>query len=223
MKKISIIFSFILLFFIVLSTSSSAATVTDYYPDPMAIDTGYTYKQFFIFDDTLIIITSNDEDNYGCFPSVIKYTDGSVAPVFKLYYSGSSNKVKAIKYYLSSDRKSWVFSKNLFELGITYDDYDFKATDAGFGLNSNYTFSSVDVMSYDFNGSNKFEVLFPKTLVVESTLAEVTQALITEEVPVAQSQVLGTMNILLLCGVGCLAFLTGLVLFGKLFRQFLHL
>ena len=85
MKKFSIIFSFILLFFIAFTTISNAAT----YPDPTKLDLKYDYMQYFIYDSTLVILNSNDSNNYGSFPYIRIDTEGNEAGMFRIKPGGN--------------------------------------------------------------------------------------------------------------------------------------
>lgn len=69
---------------------------------------------------------------------------------------------------------------------------------------------------YDSNGT----LFFPNP--PEAQLYQMIQKVITEEMGTQQKTLVGTMKILMVCGVGLMSLLIGLVLFGKVLRPYLQ-
>lgn len=208
-KKSLICFSLLLLVFSVFCvTGSFAATYDELNLDELEIPSGHTVKD-------IIVYSRMGLDFRGDSALVITYTDprfGELDVRDYLFYEtdgnsyGFSLKAVGIQYYFSTYMRNdlgtgWKF------IGTT----ERKITHTSNAASTFYAFQGIDYSTtnlYYEDGS----LFFQLTPNLEETIAEGVQTM--------GRQVVGTMRILVVCGVGLIALLAGLGLFGKVFRIF---
>ena len=108
-------------------------------------------------------------------------------------------------YALSEDESSWVY---LHDRGTTSGTYIVRGSDI-------LIWTNFDI--YDIDGILNYEgdLNFPP-----APLPKVVHKVAEEHLPKVGQALVGAMKVLLPCGVGCLALLMALNLFGKVFRIF---
>lgn len=208
MKKISIILSLAAL---LLFSSISSCFAASSYPNVFDLyETDYGVHIVYDLPDgrlTARVISVNSQEEVNQIYFVLG-TEFSGAHNGTLGIC-SANVVTVKQYILNNGKWSLVSYSNLGGGNYTGEVFE------DINLNHKATiYESTKDVVYDTDWA---QVFFPQTL----PLLVTTMKLVAVETPIVGAEVLKTMKIILLCGVGCLALLITLPLLARVLRRFL--
>lgn len=215
MKKISVLFCFILFFAISLCTNVRAAV--DYqtfeiegYPDlrielPDGFSDGFDNHKFLIFKNSsgTTFISSVFFDNDVDFANDIyfKVTTSNNSNYSRFYIKDSSKLAYFTNHFIRNGETNYTYSLSMW---LPTEPYVFNSYEIATPLLSNF-----DV--YHTNGTVFFSAPETPTTV---------ELMVAMETPKMAEKIQRAMMIILACGVGCLAFLMALPVLGKVFSIF---
>lgn len=176
---------------------------------------------YIIFKDSRSIVYLVRVYNYtGSYPEQLSISYGLCTDynVYGLFINAYGTVIKTEAYSLSNS--SWSYEGSLTPTGnnskVFYNGQYMGNITVVSSTENIYSHDGRSTFEYGEGDDYFFEVPRP-------TLAELVLGVIKGAIPIRlQTPVVGTMRVLLLCGVGLIALLVGLKLFGKVLPQFLH-